>query len=273
MAATWRLMLSHNVAHLNPTLTTGTAVAGYPFGSIRTLNPNERGRVVEATNRVDLDFDRGAATGKNAVNCLFMAGCTYSSFAAVQALDCAASDFGAGTFNELVDDAAVSLNTYTPRLLCFTALATSALRYLRFSTILTASDTFEYGTVSFGVQYELGNELLGGTESANGDGSVTFTKTFRKPSKLTTANVAAIMALYEKPWIYNSTNSALDGWGPAASASEGPRPVVLAKFASSTDLSSTVAYYGVADIRSNEWAANYSELQITMTTIPLGPLH
>jgi hypothetical protein len=270
---TWRLMLAHHVAHLNPTLTTGTAVAGYPVGSIRTLNPNERGRVAEATNRVDLDFNRGASAAHNPVDCLFMAGVKYQPTAALQVLDSTAADFGAGTFTELVNDATNVLDLYVPTLRCFTAFATSTLRYLRYSIIYAGSVTFEFGTVSFGKQYSLGTDLYAGaSESADapalatGSGGQIITRSF---DTVTDADAAAILAAWRADSILTTDNAAIDGWGQRA----GQRYGVLAKFASSTDLVSSACYYGNINLTVEPKYEGKSQVNVSVRCVPLGPLH
>jgi hypothetical protein len=197
----------------------------------------------------------------------------YQPTAALQVLDSTAADFGAGTFTELVNDATNVLDLYVPTLRCFTAFATSTLRYLRYSIIYAGSVTFEFGTVSFGKQYSLGTDLYAGaSESADapalatGSGGQIITRSF---DTVTDADAAAILAAWRADSILTTDNAAIDGWGQRA----GQRYGVLAKFASSTDLVSSACYYGNINLTVEPKYEGKSQVNVSVRCVPLGPLH
>lgn len=273
---TWRIMLAHHLAHLNPTLTTGTAVAGYPIGSLRTLNPQERGRVTSASTNLVIDWDRGANGNHNPIDALLLVGQCNIATAAYEVYSDTASDFP--TPLKYLDDGSNAFDSIVPRMCLFTTtgagaeLASTIERYMRMAILAAGDDTYDFGVISMGKQHLLGTDLYAGaSESAEsgaalgGEGSRIITRSF---DDVTDANAAAILAAWRKDSIMDTANAYVDGWGQKA----GQRFGALAKFSSATAVTSDEVYYGNINLTVEPKYEGKSQVNVQVRTVEVGPI-
>lgn len=263
--STWVCMVTHNVAHIQPTLTMGTNTAGWPLGNVRTLDPNIRARFTGAT--IQIDFDRGTGNLRN-VNALYIAGATENAASPSFGLYAdTVSGFTSPT--TLIDGSSWTLDEPEPRMFYF---ASNAERYLRVE-ITTNTGTMEIGTISIGRAYTLPGELRGATVTG-GKISGAFTRSFRV---VPVATAQALLDRYNADFTYKGASQDLPQYGTTRDAlgcAGGRRPIVLGEWnaALTNDSEASFAYYGPASVTVDEWAAAYAQVNITMQPIPIGPI-
>lgn len=256
----WHVMFAHHIAHLQPTLTAGTEVSGYPYGNVRTLPINQRGRITpHASNGIKLDWNRGG-TGA-AVNCILILSHNMSGSTWTLTSD---DNSGFSSATTLVAAVAPTSGDIYKR---FDSGATSTEQYLRFYYAQTAGAYYEYGLITIGVAFQavgpkgpfLGSEASQATPGSGPQYGEGFDKQ-QKSFLFTRANADTLLQYASQLYVPNSTNTIIDAFGGAG----GDNPVVI------IDDTTPTIYYGPARISRQSYSAYYTQINVDMDVIKRG---
>lgn len=265
MARNWYIMLSHMLAHIQPALTTGTEVAGFPIGNIRTLRPNQRARVTDASlgggfYGAYIDFDRATATNIGAINAWYVAGCSYTSGDRDLYL------YSGTTSTPATLEGSVSLDALTaPQFQTFTG---GALRYWRIALAdQTGSATYEVGVATAGYAYSIPAEVIGSTFAPASDPRC-FRSVSLRCRAVPIATGKAIMAAFGRRYILRTDNTEQDGFG----CDNGALPFVVGYFDTGAT-TATDAWFGPGSVTLTEDSVAFCSLSITVQDFTLGPLN
>lgn len=255
MANVYRILVSHHVAHIEPTLDSGTATAGFPVGNCRTLDPLHISRL---GGTLRIDWDRGG-TGRNNVNGLFIGGYTTQGSGPYLYADTAATF---ATPTTLIDAASFAAVNRHPVMYCF---ADNNERYLRLAW--SGITDVPFAVISIGRQYLVGREFLRQNQSGGGNSSRAVQKQFRLIAHDT---LDEIMALWGRRWIHAAQSSeSRDALGGDAGAGY----TALGEFASTASPNQSImasghhAWYGHAQLRASETFAAVGDLTVALENV------
>lgn len=264
----WILMPAHAIAHVEPTLSVGTAHANYAKGNINTLDPNSQGRFNPSVGAAaQLRWDRGEAiTTGNDISGVAFINHNFGNKGQPIALYGGAT---AGTTTDTLYSATPANNKPI-----FATFTSNLRRHLRLDLGVAADTDYYCGTFTVGPTYDLGNPVYGeqwmagpnansyqtsvvGTQMYTGSsvGSRVVSAQFRK---VTRANANAIIGYYHQQYI-NSTllgSTLIQGIGGGG----GANPIVLKD-------NDGVVYYGPAEIRATSWIGPNCEIQVTLREV------
>lgn len=251
----WYLFTANHTAHIQPTLTSGTEIAGYPVGLCRTPAINVRSQIAgDVADGVQIDWDRGTADGAAVDSVLIMANMMTTSTLDILGDTVATFDSPATT---LLTTSTHKIPDFFRRL-----SSTSTERYLRFDYQNTSGGTFKYGMIAIGRSYILPNPQIA-TESHGADGDQRIrTQSFRMVSK---ANAQAINEHMGRHYIWTGASQSknlIDGIGGKQT------PIALIDDGGAAG--SETVYYGHATVTARPSMANFYEVTIRMNVVRQG---
>ena len=264
MARNWKLLTFHGISHIHPTLTTGSAVSGFPVTNIRTLNPDLRARATDASvgggNYVAyIDFDRATASALNGVNCCYIAGVSVKGSGHTFSLYDGATSTPS---NALVSPD--TLDFYQGKWYTFDA---STQRYLRVAFANTTGGiTYECGVVTVGFCHSIPGELFGSTIGPASDPRAEYSRsfTFRRVSQ---SDGETFMRRFGREYILRTDYQEQDGYG----LSGGIKPGVVGYFTDAAAETENV-WYGPMSMTLTETDQVYSTLTLAVDHLQVGAL-
>ena len=254
----WYLFTANHTAHIQPTLTEGTEVAGFAVGNCRTPAVNVRSKIVgDVTNGVKIDWDRGGGFGATVDSVLILA--NNMTTATLDILSDTVSNFASPT--TLLSTSTHSAPDFFRRL-----SATSLERYLRFDYQNTSGGTFEYGMIAVGQSFALPAPQIATENHRADDDQRQRTQSFRM---VTRANALSITEHMGRHYIFSrsATGSAqsfdaIDGIGGKQT------PIALIDDGGAAG--SETVYYGRARVTSRPSLANHHEVTVEMNVVREG---
>ena len=252
----WYLFTANHTAHIQPDLTSGTELAGFPVGNCRTPAVNVRAQISgHVTTGVQIDWDRGGTDGAAVDSVLVMANNMTTSALDIESATSQANLTSSPT--TLLTTSTHSSPDFFRRL-----SSTSAERWLRFNYQNTSGGTFKYGMIAIGRSIILPNPQIA-TESHTADGDQRVrTQSFRMVSK---ANALSITEQMGRHYIWagaGQQKNMIDGIGGRQT------PVALIDDGGAAG--SETVYYGRAKVTARPSMANFYEVTVQMNVVREG---
>ena len=254
----WYLFTANHTAHIQPTLTEGTELAGFPVGNCRTPAINVRSQVSgDVTNGVKIDWDRGGGNGALVDSVLVLA--NNMTTATLDILSDTVDSFPSPT--TLLTTSTHSSPDFFRRL-----SASSQERYLRFDYQNTSGGTFKYGMIAIGRSFALPNPQIATENHRADDDQRIRTQSFRM---VTRANALSITEHMARHYIFSRSSSggtqsfdAIDGIGG--------RQTPIALIDDGGAAGSETVYYGRARVTSRPSLTNHHEVTVEMNVVREG---
>lgn len=258
----WYLITRHTLAHIEPTVNTGTIAAGFPEGNASSLDPNFRVKWSGAA--LSLIWDRGAASLQG-FNALMLYGHSVSSGTHRVYAD-------ANTTPTTAMYNAQSISSLDPIVYVWNDTTLNTSRYVRVDLSATSGTA---GVISVCRAYNLGKAYLSLNHSAVASGSA-FTPS---PSGMWIGNGigfgSGVVNASFGPIAASTLRSIADDTGQtgglksvrsllyAVGGAGGRHPIAL------WDGTNSRLYYGVGQPTVTETMPNYGDVTVSITEWPL----
>ncbi len=252
----WYLFTANHTAHIQPTLTSGTELAGFKVGNVRTPAVNVRSQISsDVTNGVQIDWDRGTPTNLAAVDTVLVLA-NQMTTATLDIVGDTVSNFASPT--ELLSTSTHSNPDFFRRL-----AATSTEQYLRFDYQNTSGGTFKYGLIAIGRSFALPSPQIA-TENHRADGDQRIrTQSFRM---VTRTNAESIIDHMDRHYIWTESGTPQFNLIDAI----GGRQTPIALIDDGDAAGSETVYYGRARVTARPSLANHHEVTVEMNVVREG---